>query len=101
LRAATWAGNVRELRAYVDQAIATDGAEVTDATVPLIDGDLPLREARQRWLHYFEQQYVGELLARTNNNVSAAAILAGVDRVYMHRMITRAGLRDRLPRNRR
>jgi DNA-binding NtrC family response regulator len=57
---------------------------------------LPLRDARTRWVRYFEHTYVGELLARTAGNVTAAATLAGVDRIYLHRMITRAGLREKL-----
>ncbi len=102
LRGAAWPGNVRELRAYVEAAVAAEGAPPEDAAgVPLVDSSLPLREARQRWIAHFERAYVAELLARTGGNVSAAAALAGVDRVYMHRMITRAGLRAQLSRDRR
>lgn len=102
LRAAAWPGNVRELRAYVEHTVSADGTIDDDApTIPLVDASLPLREARQRWLQYFERTYVSELLQRTTGNVSAAASLAGVDRVYMHRMITRAGLREKLNRDRR
>jgi two-component system response regulator GlrR len=102
LRGAAWPGNVRELRAYVEAAVAAEGARPDDASggVPLVDSSLPLREARQRWIQHFERAYVAELLARTGGNVSAAASLAGVDRVYMHRMITRAGLRGQLSRDR-
>ena len=102
LRGAAWPGNVRELRAYVEAAVAAEGAPpADDGGVPLVDSSLPLREARQRWIQHFERAYVAELLARTGGNVSAAATLAGVDRVYMHRMITRAGLREQLSRDRR
>ena len=99
LRAAPWPGNVRELRAYIEQALT--GATPTPDTQPLVDGNLPLREARERWVRYFERTYVADLLHRTSGNVSAAASLAGVDRVYMHRMITRAGLREQLQRDRK
>ena len=67
---------------------------------PLIDTSKSMRDARQRWLRYFERAYVAELLTQTSGNVSAAAVLAGVDRVYMHRMITRCGLREVLAKTR-
>ena len=102
LRSAPWPGNVRELRSHVENRVVADGVPDDPATtLPLVDGKLALREARQRWLQYFERTYVAELLARTNGNVSAAAALAGVDRVYMHRMVTRTGLRPTLARDRR
>jgi DNA-binding NtrC family response regulator len=99
LRAAPWPGNVRELRAHVARALAGD-APVAEAE-PLVDANLPLRDARERWVRYFERTYVADLLERTGGNVSAAAALASVDRVYMHRMITRTGLREQLSRDRK
>ncbi len=54
---------------------------------------LQLREARERWNREFEKTYLSELLERTGGNVSAAAELAGVDRVHLHRLLRRAGLR--------
>jgi two-component system, NtrC family, response regulator GlrR len=101
LRASAWPGNVRELRAYIEQSIVADGAPLADdAEPPLVDTSRTMRDARQRWLRYFERTYVAELLQQTNGNVSHAAVLAGVDRVYMHRMITRCGLRDVLAKSR-
>lgn len=101
LRAAAWPGNVRELRAYVEQTVLADGAPIPEESEPpLIDTSTTMRDARQRWMRYFERTYVAELLVQTNGNVSAAAVLAGVDRVYMHRMITRCGLRDVLAKTR-
>jgi DNA-binding NtrC family response regulator len=100
LRAAPWPGNVRELRALVERTITSGGLAEPELAPPLIDGSLPLRDARERWVRYFERSYVAELLERTGGNVSAAAQLAGVDRVYMHRLITRVGLRAQLTRDR-
>ena len=101
LRAAPWPGNVRELRSHVEQTVLADGAPAADATSPaLIDTSVTLREARERWVRYLERSYVSELLAKAHGNVSIAAARAGVDRVYMHRLITRAGLRDVLQRER-
>jgi two-component system response regulator GlrR len=88
---------VRELRAYVEQAISSRAAAPEDApSPPLVDASIPLRELRRRWIDYFEHAYVAELLARTGGKITAAAQLAGVDRVYMHRLVTRTGLRDQL-----
>ena len=101
LRGSAWPGNVRELRAYVEQSVLADGAPIgEDAEPPLVDTSTTMRDARQRWLRYFERTYVAELRAQTNGNVSQAAVLAGVDRVYMHRLITRCGLREALAKAR-
>ncbi|HUS28108.1 MAG TPA: sigma 54-interacting transcriptional regulator [Kofleriaceae bacterium] len=101
LRCAPWPGNVRELRAYVEQTVAADGVSLDDnSEPPLVDATVTLRDARERWVRYFEREYLTELLARSQGNVAAAAIIAGVDRVHLHRMITRCGLRDLLRSNR-
>ncbi|MBA3463325.1 MAG: sigma 54-dependent Fis family transcriptional regulator [Deltaproteobacteria bacterium] len=100
LRSGPWPGNVRELRAYVEQALAGE-TPAAETEPPLVDANLPLRSARERWVRYFERTYVADLLERTGGNVSAAAACAGVDRVYLHRMITRTGLRAQLSRDRK
>ena len=52
-----------------------------------------LRVARERWLAWFERQYLEDLLARHDNNVSACARAAGVDRMHLYRLLWRRGLR--------
>ncbi|HUH05660.1 MAG TPA: sigma 54-interacting transcriptional regulator [Kofleriaceae bacterium] len=102
LRQAPWPGNVRELRASIERAVAADGNDPDrppELDAPLIDGSIPLRDARKRWVRYFERTYLRDLVARTGGNVSAAAIMAGVDRVHLHRLITRCGLRGELPQD--
>lgn len=99
LRGAPWLDNVRELQSYVDRYVSADGdleGEDEDSHPPLIDGSLPLRDARKRWVRYFERSYLRDLLKNTSGNISAAAISAGVDRVHIHRLITRCGLREEL-----
>jgi two-component system, NtrC family, response regulator GlrR len=95
-----WPGNVRELRNYVEQSALIGqpmpfgprlGHDQDDA--PPIDADAPLRVARERWIASFERRYLEALLARTGDNVTEAARRAGVDRSYLHRLLTRAGLR--------
>jgi hypothetical protein len=51
-------------------------------------------KARREAIHAFEHSYVRELLA-TYANVSEAAKQAGMDRVYLHRLMRRHGLRGR------
>ncbi len=89
-----WPGNVRELRNYVEAALVRG-----DYTIAVTESDLaidptqPLRVVRERWILHVERQYLERLLALHANNVSAAARAAGIDRVHMHRLLSRVGLR--------
>ena len=90
-----WPGNVRELRNYLESALVRqDHAIATSSTSePPIDVALPLRVVRDSWLRHIERRYLERLLLVHGNNVSAAARAAGVDRVHLHRLLSRAGLR--------
>ena len=48
---------------------------------------------RERWLRHVERRYLEQLLVIHANNVSAAARAAGIDRVHLHRLLARVGLR--------
>ena len=91
-----WPGNVRELRNYIEACLVrqdpTGPAAPTDGE-PAIDPALPLRDIRERWLRHVERRYLEQLLVLHGNNVSAAARAAGIDRVHLHRLLSRAGLR--------
>jgi DNA-binding NtrC family response regulator len=99
LRLHQWSGNVRELRNYVETCLALNAApsppapEPADPLMPGVELDAPFLEARERWLDRFELPYLTELLRHHNNNVSAAARAAGIDRTYLHKLLTRHGLR--------
>ncbi|MCZ6784927.1 MAG: sigma 54-interacting transcriptional regulator [Proteobacteria bacterium] len=88
----TWAGNVRELRERVRQAVklAGDGAISVEALVLAIDGeDVPsFKEAKRG----FETRYVEGLLRRCNGNISRAARLAKKDRKDFYDVIRRTGV---------
>ena len=90
-----WPGNVRELRNYVEACLARQEHTPTSATVdePAIDINQPLRAVRDRWVRHVERRYLEQLLAAHAGNVSAAARAAGLDRVHLHRLLARAGLR--------
>lgn len=73
-----------------------DDSRRAESEPPVVDGRVPLREARKRWVRHFERAYLRDLLRLTDGNVSAAAEIAEVDRVHLHRLLRRTGLRDEL-----
>lgn len=90
----SWPGNVRELRNYVEACIVRqERAVATPSGEPTIDVGQPLRAVRDQWVRYVERRYLEQLLVTHDNNVSAAARAAGVDRVHLYRLLKHAGLR--------
>jgi transcriptional regulator with PAS, ATPase and Fis domain len=91
----SWPGNIRELRNYLESCLARQETRplLADGEAPTIDIRQPLRTVRERWLRHVERRYLEELLAAHGNNVSAAARAAGVDRVHLHRLLVKTGLR--------
>ncbi len=110
-----WPGNVRELQNVIERACAlADGLTLSRRDLPehvLAGGaapvapagapgalaelgtDLPLKDAKERWMAVLEASYLRELLARHDDNISAAAKAAGIDRKTFHRLINKHGLR--------
>jgi DNA-binding NtrC family response regulator len=80
-----WPENVRELSATIERAVST----ATDAEA--LDPE-PYKQARARILEDFEREYVRTLLVRNEFNVSKAARVAGIDRVYLHRLLKKYGI---------
>ncbi|MFN0250965.1 MAG: sigma 54-interacting transcriptional regulator [Kofleriaceae bacterium] len=82
-----WAGNVRELRNYLERtAIMFDASDAETSE----GGELqPYQRARDIVLGEFERRYVEQLLAAHEGNVSAAARASGIDRTYFHRLMRR------------
>jgi two-component system, NtrC family, response regulator GlrR len=87
-----WPGNARELRNHLERCLAFDEAlpvgeqRVVSST---IDASVPYAEARRRALDAFEQAYVKDLLARHGGKVVQAAAAAGIDRVYLYKLLKR------------
>ncbi len=102
LSAHDWPGNVRELRNVVERALSLDpDAETIDAgrlgvggheARPVVDPSLPFRQAKENLVSAWEREYVASLLAGSAGNVTAAARQAGMDRVYLHRLMKKHGL---------
>ena len=119
LEAYPWPGNVRELQNVLERACAlADGDTVRRRDLPdyvlapagrpvavgasgapagagavEVATELPLKDAKERWLHVLEASYLKELLARHGGNVSAAAKAAGIDRKTFHRLVTKHQVR--------
>jgi transcriptional regulator with PAS, ATPase and Fis domain len=116
LDAYAWPGNVRELQNVVERACAlADGDRITRSDLPdyLLQagsarpaasagasgsglptaGDLPLKDAKERWMQVLEVSYLRDLLERHDGNVSAAAKAAGIDRKTFHRLINKYQIR--------
>jgi DNA-binding NtrC family response regulator len=104
-----WPGNVRQLRNYVERRVALGESipppgndtsmppppsEGEGAEIPVIAVDQPLKLAREEWNRVFEARYLDALLARYDNNITAAAKAAGVNRVHFYRLLWKHGLRE-------
>jgi DNA-binding NtrC family response regulator len=98
-----WPGNVRELRNFVDRTVALQvpGSSVrvdAPASAPPSNGPVDLetsfRHGKEQAITEFEERYLTALLAWADGNVSRAARKGGMDRMNLHRLIQRYGLRE-------
>jgi DNA-binding NtrC family response regulator len=99
-----WPGNVRELRNYVERSVvlqkagpamrrATPSTPATAGAQALIDISVPFKIAKDGAIDTFERGYLMALLEAAGNNMSKAARMAGMDRMYLHRLVQKHGLR--------
>jgi two-component system response regulator AtoC len=100
-----WPGNVRELRNVLQRAaVVAQGPIGTDsivlgtgaaslATPCTVEAALPYHDAKDRCIEAFEREYVRQLLARHDANVSRAAEAAGIPRQTLHRILRKHGIR--------
>jgi transcriptional regulator with PAS, ATPase and Fis domain len=118
LEAYPWPGNVRELQNVIERACAlAEDKTITrrdlpdnvlipvaaapgplpsgpDLSGPDAGADLPLKDAKARWMEVLEGTYLRDLLARHDGNISAAAKAAGIDRKTFHRLVNKYQLRS-------
>jgi len=100
LAAHDWPGNVRELRNYVERTVVLKEPLPTSPrqTPPPGDVDLrlPFKVAKDAVVDAFERSYIAALLDEAGGNISRAARKAGMDRMYLHRLLQKHGLRPAL-----
>jgi DNA-binding NtrC family response regulator len=97
-----WPGNVRELRNAVERAVLlpnhpTGGFEPPpkrEGGFGTIDIDVPFKVAKQQLVDEFDRRYLRTLLEAHDNNISAAARAAGIERMSIYKMIRRLGLEE-------
>jgi DNA-binding NtrC family response regulator len=107
LMAHDWPGNVRELRNIVERGLSFSdpgggalpievAGGVGEATGDVGDYGAgmskdvlskPFKEAKGLLVESFEREYLTHLLQRHNGNISRAALEAGIDRNYIHRLV--------------
>ncbi|MBI5694410.1 MAG: sigma-54-dependent Fis family transcriptional regulator [Nitrospirae bacterium] len=98
----SWPGNVRELQNVISRATALSTGGVTGpddlpehiretrgAPVGGIKSGLSFKDAKKRWLATFEKEYLADLLKKHDNNISRAAVEAGIDRKTIHRLLNK------------
>jgi transcriptional regulator with PAS, ATPase and Fis domain len=102
----SWPGNVRELRNFVERCVtlgmpapsSPPALQPTGQTTSLpVDLGVSLKEARDDVVERLERLYVETALRRSEGNVTRAALLAGVSRRFLQRMIARLGVRGAAP----
>jgi two-component system response regulator GlrR len=98
-----WPGNVRELRNAVEELVVfgepgqafEDGYPPQPGGAPAGDELGLFKEEKARVIDAFEEHYLSRLLVRHENNISASAVAAGLDRVHLLRLLYKHGLRLR------
>jgi transcriptional regulator of acetoin/glycerol metabolism len=79
---------------YLLQGAGVRSQVVGMPAVPaLSNDDLPLKDAKEKWMQVLETSYLRGLLERHAGNVSAAAKAAGIDRKTFHRLINKHQIR--------
>jgi DNA-binding NtrC family response regulator len=97
-----WPGNVRELRNVVEQVVNLGEEALPE--LPELPGEprsgaggsaeleLPFKEAKERLIEGFERDYLKSLIERCEGNISRASREAGIDRVYLRKLLRKHGL---------
>jgi transcriptional regulator with GAF, ATPase, and Fis domain len=100
-----WPGNVRELKNYVERKVVLENhmeslqpadqeARPRSSPPAAASVELPFKEAKDAVVADFERAYLAELLRWSGGNVSKAARKAQLDRMHLHRLFQRYGLRS-------
>ena len=109
----TWPGNARELKNAVERAVvlgearplgssssssslspssSSSSSEPGDTGTFVIQPQVAYKDQKASVIADFEERYVRTLMRAHQGNVSAAARVAGIDRMSLHKVIERYGL---------
>ena len=102
-----WPGNVRELRNYVERSVVLQSSRISmlppSPQSPLagpraseVDVTIPYKVAKEVLVDGFERSYVRAVLEACGGNLTKAARLAGIDRMYLHRLVQKHATREQL-----
>ncbi len=93
----SWPGNARELRNHLERVLVfADDISLsrpTEAGVGPLAPVVPFVDARKRAQDAWERQYLENLMRQFPGKVADAAKAAGVDRVYLYRLLRRQGMK--------
>ncbi|MFN7974368.1 MAG: sigma 54-interacting transcriptional regulator [Acidobacteriota bacterium] len=106
LKAHDFPGNVRELKNVVERAVILETGEqihlrslpsqlrgakaVAASPTARVDGDY--KAARRKLLDEFEDRFLRDILARSHGNIQKASRLSGINRVSLHKLLSRRGI---------
>ncbi|MFK7990976.1 MAG: sigma 54-interacting transcriptional regulator [Sandaracinaceae bacterium] len=116
LQRRTWPGNVRELRNVLKRAVVLASGHVLGASdlqldpggplrntgavaaaahaAPMeVSDDLPIKEARDRWVAPMEREYLSRIVTRCAGDLDKAAEEAGIHRKSLERLLRQHGLK--------
>jgi DNA-binding NtrC family response regulator len=105
-----WQGNVRELENTIKRAVIMSKAPVMTISDLSPDfeeeclfnngiNDLPYKEAKDRVVTRFTQEYMSNLLTRHQGNVTHAAKSCGLERQSLQQLLRRYGINAEIFRN--
>jgi DNA-binding NtrC family response regulator len=99
-----WPGNVRELRNYVERSVVLKNATMAPTRPPSpsapqlptgdVDVRVPFKVAKEALIDNFERSYLRGILDAAGGNMTKAARMAGIDRMYLHRLVQKHGTRE-------
>jgi DNA-binding NtrC family response regulator len=81
---------------FADDSAPPPDAETAAPPAMFPPGDvLPYTEAKRHAQDAFEREYLSALMQKFSGKVAQAAQAAGVDRVYLYRLLRRQGIKPR------
>ncbi len=87
-----WTGNVRELENAVERAVVLSKSRtLRSADFAFLDVSRP--RIKTPTLKELEQDYIAEILERYDWNVTQSAKILGINRVTLHKKISRFGIK--------